>query len=554
MPEFFSPRRGRLFALLMLVSLIQLAIAVAVAGLVGELFRQLLEGGPVGQVQLALLGGAILATVLAEFARRRLTEALGLDYALSVRMALLERLLRRPVRGPRPRSRGSQLLPFVGDLTALRMWWADGIARGSSAALIATGILGWLFVTNITLGWWVLALSAVTLALMAAIARPYHRSTSRQRRLRGSMTALISDRVGAAHSVMGMGGMRRELNRTEKRIERMNAASMKRATWSGSMRGLVAAFPLAGFFILLQLAASGSQAGTIAPYEIAGLLTLMGILAGSVADIGRAIELAIPARISGRRLRGRLDEIEPIKSCNVAGKPTTKAILSLRAFALSSKASGFSAKARKGDIIALEGGPDGDPGQLLEAIAGLQPPAQGELHISGRPAIDLGQRQRRQWLGIAAAWTPLLQGKLPENLFYRMRRGAGLDEIAPLMRKLGLAHLCGSDGQPVALSLREEGSKLSPQDMAAIRLVRAMIGTPRLLLLDRATNDLTETQLRGLAEIIAGWRGVVVMVAERPEIRALCNRSWRVADAGITEVASSASVTPLHAAKGTGLG
>ncbi|EAP90256.1 putative ABC transporter transmembrane subunit [Oceanicaulis sp. HTCC2633] len=541
-----------MFALLMLVSLIQLAIAVAVAGLVGELFRQLLEDASVGQAHLPLLGGAILATVLAEFARRRLTEALGLDYALSVRMVLLERLLRRTVRGPKPRSRGSQLLPFVGDLTALRMWWADGIARGSSAALIATGILGWLFFKNITLGWWVLAWSGATLALMVAIARPYHRATSRQRRLRGSMTALISDRVAAAHSVMGMGGMRRELNRTEKRIGRMNAASMKRATWSGSMRGLAAAFPLAGFFILLQLAASGSRAGAIAPYEIAGLLTLMGILAGSVADIGRAIELAIPARISGRRLHGRLSEIEPVMPDNATGKAATKAILQLDAFALSPKASGFSAKARKGDIIALEGGPDDDPGRMIEAIAGLQPPAQGELTVSGRQAIGLGQRQRRQWLGIAAAWTPILQGKLPENLFYRMRRGAGLDEIEPLMRKLGLAHLCGQDGQPIALSLREEGSKLSPQDLAAVRLVRALIGSPRLLLLDRATHDLTEAQLRGLAEIIAGWRGVVVMVADSPEIRALCNRCWRIADTGIVEVESSASVTPLHASMDAG--
>lgn len=546
MPRFFSPRRARLFAALMLVSLIQLGTAVAVAAVVGELFRQIIEGQSAGQAQGLILAAAITATALGEFARRKLTEALGLDYAKSVRLALFEQLLRRPVRGPKPRSKGSQLLPFVGDLTALRLWWADGVARGSSAALIALGIACWLFATDWVLGLWVAGLTLATLAAMALIARPYFEATSAQRSLRGAMTALISDRISGAHAVMGMGGLRREMNQTERRVDRMNSASLRRAGWSGTMRGLVAAFPLASIMVLLHIATSGSGAGAIAPHEIAGLLTLIGMLAASVADLGRAVELAIPARISGKRLLARLTEIDPIVVGDKQDIAESKAIASIAALTIARGGQPFDATLHKGDILALDARAGGEPGQLTGLLAGLQPPEAGEVRICGQHAIGLGQRQRRQWIGIAAPWAGLLQGKLADSLTYRMRRGSGLDELPALMDRLGIAHLADRDGKPLPLRLRDEGSALPPSDLAAIRILRAVIGRPRLLLLDRATHDLTARQVEGLATILSGWRGVVVMAAERPELRALANRSWAVSATTIEETGGGNDVAEIH--------
>ena len=180
MPPFFAARRAVLFALLLLVTMVQLATAVGAAGMVSELFRHLMAGQQPGNQLAGSLVLALTVIVAMELARRLLSEALGLGYAHDVRLALLEHLLRRPVRSGRARSRGSQLLPFVGDLTALRLWWSDGIARGSSAALIGAGIIAWLVRIDPALGWWMAGLALGSLVLMAAMAGPYYLAECRQ--------------------------------------------------------------------------------------------------------------------------------------------------------------------------------------------------------------------------------------------------------------------------------------------------------------------------------------------------------------------------------------
>ena len=502
-----------------------------------------IAGEAAGRQLVWLLGGAIALTALAEFCRRLLTEALGLDYARDVRLALFERLLRRPTRDGRTRSRGSQLLPFVGDLTALRQWWSDGIARGSSSLLIVIGVIGWLFRIDSVLGWWMAGLTVVILAGMAAIAGPYFQATRRQRATRGVLTALISDRIGAAHSVMAMGGLQRELSQTSSRIDRMNRASMQRARWSGAMRGMVAAFPMAAALVLLHLAGGGERSNGIAVHEIAGLLTLSGMLGGSVADIGRAIELAIPAQIAGRRLKARLAEITPITADAKDVAERKRAILSLSGLALAARAGGFSTTVGKGEIIAVDGL---HAGLLIEVLAGMQSPMQGQARISGRPAAGLGQRQRRQWQGIATLWVPVLQDSLAANLLFRMRRGAGDVQLPRLMQALGLAHLLDAEGQVSERRLRDEGGALEPRDLAAVRLVRALIGQPRLLLIDRATPDLDAAQIAGLVQLLRDWPGVVVIAAERAELRALATRCWTVAGGAIHETGVNSNVVAVH--------
>lgn len=542
MPRFLAAKRAQLFALLLLVTLVQLASALGVAGLVSELFRHLLAGQDPGPQLAWLLALAIFLTAGSELARRMLTEALGLDYARDVRLALFERLLRRPVRSGRTRSRGSQLLPFVGDLAALRLWWSDGIARGSSSVLIALGISAWLFRIDTGLGWWLAGLAMTALALMAAVAGPLFLATRSQRAARGILTALLSDRIAAAHSVMAMGSMQRELNQARNRIGRMNRASLRRAGWSGAMRGLLAAFPLACVLVLVHL--SRTDQGAIPAHDLVGLLTLLGVLGGALADIGRALELAIPAQIATRRLRVRLDEIDPIVVDEKDAGRRRLPVLALDGLALTSRGSGFTGHLARGEILALAGR---HASLLVEVLAGMERAAQGQVLVCGRPAIGLSQRQRRQWLGIAAPWTPLLQDGLEENLLLRMRRGAGQAELPGLMRALGIGHLLADDDTVAPQRLRDDGACLEQRDRAAIRLVRAMIGQPHLLLLHHASHDLDAAQILGLRDLLQAWPGVVVLASERPELTALATCHWSVSGSRITP-STNTTGAPRHVA------
>jgi len=542
MPPFLTPVRARLFALLLAISLAQLAVGVAAASLVSDLFRVISAGLPVATERLALLGGTIVLVALAELARRLATESLGLDYARSVRLFLFERMLRRPFHGARPRSRGSELLPFVGDLTALRQWWSDGVARGSSAAFICVGLCCWIGWQYRWLGLAVGLMAVGYLAALALAARPYAAATCRQRTLRGTMTALISDRLGAAHTILGMGGLKRELNAIDRRILRMNRASIDRARWSGVIRGIAATVPLTG--ALLLLANAGSYA--IAPHEIVGLLTLTGLLGGALADIARAAELAVPARISGERLRSRIDEIEPVRTSHEPRGDARHRPLRLDGLRLGPGHEPFDAKLAKGNVVLVDGAPGVDKSRLMAMIAGLQPTAAGSIRIAGREAASLGHRHRREHIGIAARWVPLLQSSLGANLGYRLRKGGGNADLPALMARMGLAHLVKADGKPAEIRIRDQGSGLAASAIAAVRIVRAAIGDPLLLVLDDADRDLTELQVHGLAELVARWRGVVVMTTDNPELRGLASHRWTIGTSRISATGPVARAAEIH--------
>lgn len=541
MPPFFAGRRRFLFALLLLLSFAQVGFGIAAAGAVGRVFAGLSHAAEIDRTAVAGLIVAVLAIGLAEFGRRWTTEALGLDYAHTVRRALFERLLRRPFRGGHARSRGSVLLPFVGDLTALRQWWSDGVARGTSSAIIAVGLclhLGWQEpVLGLALG----GLVVGSLCAIGLLAVPYGRATASQRRERGAMTGLISDRIASAHTVFALGGLQRELRQVDKRIVRMNKAGLGRARWSGAMRAIAASAHLAGTLVTLLVAASLAGSGAMETHKVVGSMTLVGLLGGCIADLVRSCELAIPAGISRRRLEGRLDEVEPLRMQPGPGTRRANAamtpLLSLQGVRIAGGAAGFSAVARDGDVILVDGEPGCGKSTLLAMIAGFQPPAAGLVLSHGCAAARLPQRLRRESIGYAGKAAPLLHGTLASNLQYRLRAPSDRRHLAALMEAVGLSHHVASDGTIARLRVSDGGQRLPGAEVQAIQIVRALAGAPRLLVLDDLFDALEADHVKQVASWLQDHRGVAVVVSRHPEIRAVANRIWRVSDAGIAEIA-----------------
>lgn len=553
MPLFFTGRRKLLFAVLLLLSFSQVGFGIAAAGAVSKLFAGLSQAAALDNFAVATLVAAVMAIGSAEFGRRWTTEALGLDYAHTVRMVLFERLLRRSYRGGNSRSRGSVLLPFVGDLTALRQWWADGVARGTSSAVIAFGLclyLGWHEpVLGLALGGLVLG----ALCLIGLLAIPYGHATSSQRRERGAMTGLISDRIASAHSVFALGGLQRELRQVDKRIVRMNKAALIRARWSGAMRAIAASAHLAGTLVTLLVATvlAGSEAMEI--HRVVGSMTLVGLLGGCIGDLVRSCELAIPARISRRRLEMRLNEVEPMRMQREGSKlraRTTKApILSIQGLKTDADAAAFSAIAREGDIILVDGEAGCGKSTLLAAIAGFQPPFAGLILSLGFAAVRLPQKLRREAVGYAGKAAPLLQGTLAASLQYRLRPPIDLHELTSLMKAAGLSHYVTEDGAIAPLRINDGGQRLPGFEVNAIQVIRAMAGKPRLLILDDLFDALDDAAIHHVVSLLRDHPGVVVLVSRRPEIRAVANRVWTVTAGGIVEhpvpALGPANVLPL---------
>ncbi len=145
---------------------------------------------------------------------------------------------------------------------------------------------------------------------------------------------------------------------------------------------------------------------------------------------------------------------------------------------------------------------------------------------------------------------PLLRGTVHDNLRYR-NPDASPEELSRVIDLCSLAELLAELPEGAETRVVEGGANLSAGQRQRIALARALVGDPRVLLLDEADANL-DTKARELVDrIVQTQRGrsTVLVVSHRPEILEWADVVWRI-DGGRLTVGDAAELT--HAAAPNG--
>lgn len=496
-------RRRWLLAGVLAMALIQLGATIAVAHSLH---------GP-GASAWPLAAGAAGLAFGCEAVLRRLSEGLGLDYVSAVRAVLFRHLMQVDPAVVQSRRHGAMLQSFVGDLTALRQWVAEGIMRAGLALIALTGLLGWLAWT--TPGLAVVALAIVALACLVGLAllRPLARAVRSVRKERGAVAAFASERLAASATVLAAARTPSETRRLERRVARLNHAALSRAWLTGLLRALP---HLAATAIVIAAAVSVQPQ----PGGMAGLVLVIGIIGLALRDLARAAELAVPGRVSQHRIK-RLLALPvldyPAPAPWVRGEARALVLDRVRLAAGHPLLDG---RLECGAIALL----DGDPAQigaLLRVLAGLAQPAEGAVRWNGTDLLACRPARRRRLVGLASDDLPLLRGSNALNLRYRAPHLAE-DDIAALAAAWGLDPAANT-GQPQELAV-----------------ARALAGQPPILLLAPDERQLGEAAAARLADALATWPGVVLLATRHPALARQATCHWQFGPAGLVDLPRAA--------------
>lgn len=477
---------------------------------------------------LLLLAYAVVAWL--GYRERIAAERLGQGYVIDVRLALFDRLGRSAPRGIHARSRGGHLLRFLGDLSALQQWASRGLARLMVAGVTLVLLLASLAVVAPFVA--LLVMPAIGLGAAATLALgPRLREAGRQaRRGRSRLAALSEQHISGLATVQAFGQLGRERKRLMRGSRRVSRAMLRRARVVGALRAVVDL--TAGFATLAILAAAAWAvgAGQATPGAVVSAMTVLGLALPRLRDLGRVHELWQDCAVSRENLRRFLHDDDGARPALARGRDRLACAdgeVRLEDLSVEGALQSLSAVAHPGERVAIVGRHGAGKSTLLGVIARLLDADGGRVLVDGMDLAHCRMSSVRRAVGMVGPDLPLLRGTLEHNLRYRAPQ-AGDEELRRVMALTGVDEIAA--GHPLGLAMRvaDGGTNLSTGERSRVMLARALLGDPRILLLDAADATLDARAAELFDAVVDSFPGTVLMVTHDCVRARRADRVWHL--------------------------
>ncbi|WP_349829145.1 ABC transporter ATP-binding protein [Brevibacterium litoralis] len=571
LPAPISGDRIHWFIVLVVIGVGQAAGALALAQVVQWVFDRLIADRAADGVLTPLtfeetrflIAGPVIAVLLTTLCRageRVVAERVGQSYVTTVRALLFSHLTTVPTRALGRKKSGSLLQRFVGDLSALRSWVSLGLARLLVAGVAVGIVLARLVVLDLALAGivaGVLFLGALaTLVTSRALVRTSRVARKRRSRLSGE----VSERLLNVGVVQTAGQVGRERKRVDRKSTRLAAAMISRARAAGAARGVAEA---TSGIATLGVVLAGSLVvarGDTTPGEVVGAMTVVGMLAAYLRDLGRVAEYASGAKVAREAARKFL-AIPPL-----ADDPTLPDLtdgyapgagtwpapdadrpapllghLEMRDVTLDPGVKGITVSAEPGQIVAIVGPNGAGKSTLMSLAARLLDPDSGQVLLDGQDVRQVNLTSLRKNVGVMSPDLPLMSGSLRRNLTYRNSKASKKD-LAAVVTACEIDTILDVLPEGWDSQVGEGGRLLSSGQRARVALARAMLGDPRLLVLDEADAHLDPRTREVLTNAVRGRTGTTLVITHNRDVTRMADQVWHVRAGHLVEAGPTADL------------
>lgn len=186
--------------------------------------------------------------------------------------------------------------------------------------------------------------------------------------------------------------------------------------------------------------------------------------------------------------------------------------------------SGIDLKVRPGETVGIIGGTGSGKSSLVNLIPGFYDATEGEVRIFGKEVHSYSEAGLRERIGIVPQRAVLFKGTVRENLAW----GDSRADDAEMLRALEIAQARGVVEEKGGLDamIEQGGKNLSGGQRQRLTIARALVGSPKILILDDSASALdyaTDAALRrslremggGVTTFVVSQRAASVMHADK---------------------------------------
>ncbi|WIM69015.1 ABC transporter ATP-binding protein [Corynebacterium breve] len=527
MPPMWAGRRRGLFILLVTLGIFQAVLALIMALSVDALLS---PGIATDKWDSVALVGTALGIGIARWIERVVAEDLGQDYVFEQR----HRLIISSVGGADySGSLGVTVTRASNDLSAVRNWIALGIVPlVTGIPLIAVVLIGLLFISP-QIGLAVAIPIALIGAAIPILAHMTYVRSRALRRRRGRLSSRIADTVMASESVRASGAVAREVKAIDRHSDRVVDAAVDRAWVTGLTRSLTATAASLCTVAVVLIAVEGWADSSV----VASAMTLLGVLAAPVTDLGRVVEYRQNYKAATRILGPVLE-----KADELSGRESQRQrkwelrygneLLSYPDLPYGQVQLGKDFVVDAGDIVLMSAN---DRSKIRDTLAAILSVNQADkLVIAGYDFGLAPEKVRRNLVGFASDYVPVERGSIQRLLTLR-QPDASPEKVASVLETVGLTETVESHPKGMKLQLKSGGAPWSIGETTRLKIARAALNTPPLLVLEDVDHQLDGQALTEFFQFIADYPGVVLISTAKLDLLPSDHVVWNVDDEQLEE-------------------
>jgi subfamily B ATP-binding cassette protein MsbA len=396
---------------------------------------------------------------------------------------------------------GTGLVEFVGGMLTASMVFVYLVITNARMTLIVFGVVG-LFV--------------IVLQKAFKTIRPIFRERAK---ITGEVTGRLTESLGGVRVVKGYhaeqreanvftGGVLRLLDNVMKSLTATSLLSLAATTVLGVVGGLV--MLIGGHQVLGHRMTTGGyfQYTMLLAYMIAPIFQIVNIgtqLTEAVAGLDRTMEIlgekdefADPARV--RTLEEIVGEVrfDDVRFAYEKDKPVLH---------------GVSFEARPGTVTALVGSSGSGKSTIISLVCAFHKPDSGEVLVDGIDLSTVRLDSYRSQLGVVLQESFLFDGTIKENVMFS-HPDATDEDFLSACRIARVDEFAERFPEGYDTIVGERGVKLSGGQRQRLSIARAILASPRILILDEATSSLdseSEAMIQhGLSYLMQGRTTFVI--------------------------------------------
>ncbi|MFM8556448.1 MAG: ABC transporter transmembrane domain-containing protein [Betaproteobacteria bacterium] len=533
--RFVAPYRGRIAvaaAALLLAACATLSVPLAFRHLIDSGFgsRQAVDGPFIALFAVAVL--LAFATALRFYSVSWLGERVTAD----LRAAVFRQVLSQDAAFFDEIRSGEVLSRLTTDTALIQTLVGTSISLGLRNAVLGTGALVMMLITEAWLALTMIGLLAVTLVPVIVIGRRIRKLSRASQDRIADASAMAGETLGAIQIVQAFNRTTWEAHRFTQAAQLAFEAATRRVRARAALTALAIVLSFGVIVFVLRTGAGAVLAGTLSGGLLAQFILYAALLAGAIGALAEVIGDVQRAAGAAERLAQLLDaqpailtqtaRTESAAAGNGQARPAPLAIeFEQVSFIYPTRQhpalESVSFAIDPGETVALVGPSGSGKSTVLQLLLRFRDPQAGCIRLNGLDLRGIEPALLRSQIGLVSQDSAVFSATVMDNIRYG-RLDATDDEVFEAARAAHALEFIERLPERWRTPLGERGVRLSGGQRQRIAIARALLRNPALLLLDEATSALdaeSEREVQAALEAATSGRTTLVIAHRLATVR-----------------------------------